>query len=708
MVRVDGLQNDDGAADLVVVPAPCTPDALLERLTEFAERSGLTLDLAQGPVLPAGEAGHVVLLFRPAAAAIVAQMESGEAPAAALERWIEATGAVLAIADELGGAASLIDVETPGPGLARLSLALGADPAGADDGAAVAGEAADPVLLALAGATLAASEPARRLTARLEAVAGPGVTSAPATPDPDAAFARYLALLSQGHEGEPAAFAPVALGPQDADRLKAEIAEIAAERDALLEQLAETQDALVSAYTEHRVLRRQVIALDKDFAHPAFYSLEHVSPDRPFRWMGREAEAVIATLVPCDRPVRVAVQIELAVSDTALEGLQIGADGVYAEHTETERLPNGSFRKCAIIPPRETESRYTRLTLSLRVRDRKDMSEFGDARTLAVGVSRITVAELGEVIEPPVELPMEGPFRQIIVFDERVNSPAFYGVERRPVDNLVFRWMGRAETAELPVRLPPGRRVRVSAHLPIFINDAALAGFTFGINGDFAADYEMERTPGGMVVKRAVFTVPGTPDGPLAPGRIDLAAGSRTDLSEQGDARLLAVGLHSLEIEELEAGQDEATAEAENENDGVERVLNARQHFDYPAFYHLERRNDQMEFRWMGREDEQAFIVRIARDRPLHVTAHIAHAIDQAALDGFEIGIEDTFAEDYELVLPPEGGAVKSATFTIANPTPDAAPVRLQLRLKSKVDLSGRGDPRTLGVALSKIVVRQV
>ena len=578
-----------------------------------------------------------------------------------------------------------------------------------EDVPADAAEAADPVLLALAGAALAGSEPARRLTARLAAVAGPGATPAP-EPDPDTAFAHYLALLSQPRADvaeQPAAPAPVGLGTGNDDRLKAEVAELAAERDALREQLAETQDALVTAYTEHRVLRRQVIALDRDFANPAFYDLEHVSPDRPFRWLGREAEATITTLVPCDRPMRVTIQIELAVSDTALEGLEIGADGVWAEEMETERLPNGSFRKMAIIPPRETESRYTRLALSLRTRDRKDMSEFGDPRTLSVGVSRITIAELGDEIETP-ELPMEGPFRQTIVFDERVNNPAFYGIERRPGDNLVFRWMGRAQSGEVPVRLPSGRQVRVSAYMPIVIDDAAFAGFTFGINGHFADEYQTERSPDGMVIKRAVFTVPGEPGGPLAPSRINLAAASRTDMSGRGDARLLAVGLHSLELEEMNAVEAEIEAEAENEPDGALRVLNARQHFDYPAFYHLERRSDQMEFRWMGREDEQAFIVRIARDRPLRVTAHLAHAIDQAALDGFEIGIEDTFAEDYELVLPPEGGAVKSATFTIANPTPDAAPVRLQLRLKSKVDLSSRGDPRTLGVALSKIVVRQV
>ena len=411
------------------------------------------------------------------------------------------------------------------------------------------------------------------------------------------------------------------------------------------------------------------------------------------------------TLVPCDRPIRVSVHIELAVSDMALESLQIGADGVYAEETVTERLANGSFLKSAVIPAREVESRYTRLALSLRAGERRDMSEFGDPRTLSVGVSSITVAELGEEIEVP-ELPMEGPFRQSIVFDERVNSPAFYGIERRPSDNLVFRWMGRTESGEVPVRLPSGRRIRVSALLPIVIDDAAFAGFTFGINGHFADTYETERTPDGILVKRAVFTVPGEPDGPLAPGRINLAAAIRIDMSAKGDARMLAVGLHSLELEEVDAGEAEPEADADAE--GAFEVLTAQKHFDRPAFYHLERQDDRTMFRWMGREDEETFTVTIARDRPLRVTAHLVHAIDRAALDGFEIGLGEAFADEYELTLPSGGGAIKTATFTLPDATPEPSPVRLTLRLKSKVDLSSRGDPRTLGVAVSKIVVRQV
>ncbi|WMS45354.1 hypothetical protein RDV64_23670 (plasmid) [Acuticoccus sp. MNP-M23] len=701
MVLGDGLQEGGDTVDLVVMPVRGTPDVLLERLGALAERAGLKMGLAEAPAPLPDEACHMVLFYRSAALAIAEAVGDGAVPSAALEEWIAQTDAMLAIADELGSAASLVDVAAPGPGLDLLARVLGAEP---PEGEAMAApESADPVLLALAGAALAGSESARRLTARIAAIAGPGATPEPAT-DPDAAFARYRALLSQSVMPEPAG-----LGTEAGDHLKAELAELAAERDALLEQLAETQDALVASYTEHRVLRRQVIALGREFSNPAFYGLEHVSPERPFRWFGREAEAFVPTLVACDRPVRVTVHIELAVSDMALDGFEIGADGVYAEETTTERLANGSFHKSAVIPARETESRYTRLALSLRARERKDMEEFGDPRTLSVGVSSITVAELGEEIEIP-ELPMEGPFRQSIVFDERVNSPAFYGLERRPGDNLPFRWMGRTESGEVPVRLPSGRKVRVSAFMPIVINEAAFAGFTFGINGHFAEEYETERTSDGMAIKRAVFTVPGEPDGPLAPGRINLAAASRTDMSGKGDARLLAIGLHSLELEEVaeaDAGETGIEADAENQPDGALRVLTAQKHFDHPAFYHLERRDDQMMFRWMGREDDQDFTVSIARDRPVRVTAHIAHAIDKAALEGFQIGIEDAFASDYELVLPPEGGAIKSATFTLANPAAQT-PVRLQLRLKSKVDLSDRGDPRTLGVALSKIVVRQV
>ena len=698
MVLGDGLREGGDTVDLVVVPAPGTPDSLLERLGALAERAGLKTGLAEALAPLPDEACHMVLFYRPAALALAEEIAEGTAPSAALEGWIAETDAMLAIADELGSAASLVDVAAPGPGLDLLARVLGAElPEG--DAADTAAPAGDPVFLALAGAALAGSETARRLTARIAAIAGPGATPEPEA-DPDAAFERYRELLAGASAPH-----PVGLGTEAADPLKAEVAALAAERDALLEQLAETQDALVASYTEHRVLRRQVIALGREFSNPAFYDLEHVSPERPFRWLGREAEALVPTLVPCDRPVRVSVHIELAVSDMALEGLEIGADGVYAEETVTERLANGSFLKSAVIPAREVESRYTRLALSLRTRERRDMSEFGDPRTLSVGVSSITVAELGEEIEAP-ELPTEGPFRQSIVFDERINSPAFYGIERRPADNLVFRWMGRTERGEVPVRLPSGRRVRVSALMPIVIDDAAFEGFTFGINGHFADEYETERTPDGIIIKRAVFTVPGEPDGPLAPGRIDLAAKTRKDMSDKGDARLLAIGLHSLEIEEVDTG--ETGPEADTDGEGATLILTAQKHFDRPAFYHLERQDERTMFRWMGREDEESFTVTIARDRPLRVTAHLVHAIDRAALDGFEIGLEDAFAEEYELALPAEGGAIKTATFTLPDETAEPAPVRLRLRLRSKVDLSDRGDPRTLGVALSKIVVRQV
>lgn len=125
--------------------------------------------------------------------------------------------------------------------------------------------------------------------------------------------------------------------------------------------------------------------------------------------------------------------------------------------------------------------------------------------------------------------------------------------------------------------------------------------------------------------------------------------------------------------------------------------------FDHSAFYFCEQLPDGTPFRWMGRHKEAVVPVAISRNRPVRVEIHAVNAVGDA-LATLKIGCDGVFARTMETENA-DGATVKSAVFgrTMAFP---AGVARIHLALEETTDLTGQGDPRTLGVAISKIAVR--
>lgn len=134
--------------------------------------------------------------------------------------------------------------------------------------------------------------------------------------------------------------------------------------------------------------------------------------------------------------------------------------------------------------------------------------------------------------------------------------------------------------------------------------------------------------------------------------------------------------------------------------------LDAR--FDHPAFYAQELRPDGVSFRWMGQGDEAELTVPISRRRPRRVDVFIPIFINDEALRDFTIACDGRRATGYEERGLPEGILVKSATFDAAGGDQRATDTRLTLSIGTKVDLTPQGDPRTLAVALNRIVVTEL
>ena len=96
------------------------------------------------------------------------------------------------------------------------------------------------------------------------------------------------------------------------------------------------------------------------------------------------------------------------------------------------------------------------------------------------------------------------------------------------------------------------------------------------------------------------------------------------------------------------------------------------------------------------------------RSVPLVVEAEIVHAISDETLAGFSMTLDGTAPGETGTTRNAAGVLVAHAAFAPLEAADGAAEraVTLGLGIAHKVDLSGQGDPRTLAVALRKIVVR--
>lgn len=496
------------------------------------------------------------------------------------------------------------------------------------------------------------------------------------------------ALLMEGAPVDPAAGG-------EANRLAAALAAVTAERDRLREALAELQDRLLAHYTDDSRLHAETLFLDEHFSNPAFYFLEKLGPERPFRWMGREETAWLPTKLPRTRAVRVDVVIEVAIGEAAIEGLAVHADGVFAVASDSEILESGAVCKTFFVPAPPRPDPYARLNVGLVAGHRVDLSARGDPRTLSVGISRIEITQLSEEALAAAAL-----WHKLIPAQVFQHS-AFHGLERRDEDDVAFRWFGAEPDAAILLAPPPGRPVRVAVELTHAASEKALEDFRFGFDGRLASRYETTVAPSGIITKSADLRVPGAPGDPVRGVRLSLALGTRHNMSAEGDPRHLAVAIRSIALTEIAEDAFRGTGPFH-----AEIPLGAD--FSSPAFYGLERWPDGTILRWMGQEDEAAIPLRVPTGRPLRVGVAIMHAISDATLEGFAIGLDGTFAESHETVRHADGTIMRSAVFAPLDPEAGAErEATLHFRAAHKVDLTDQGDARTLAVAVRKIVIAE-
>ncbi|WP_226581715.1 hypothetical protein [Acuticoccus sediminis] len=129
----------------------------------------------------------------------------------------------------------------------------------------------------------------------------------------------------------------------------------------------------------------------------------------------------------------------------------------------------------------------------------------------------------------------------------------------------------------------------------------------------------------------------------------------------------------------------------------------------HPAFYPPERRpSDGLSLRWIGNANDAVLPTDISRTRPIRVDVQLAVVINAAALDGFSVTCDGLPAVKVERTRMDDGSILHSSTFDApASPDPLAL-VRIGLHIASKVDLTARGDPRFVAVAIHKIDVWQL
>lgn len=491
------------------------------------------------------------------------------------------------------------------------------------------------------------------------------------------------------------AIAEAAPPAADAALLEARLAEALAERDRLRAMVMELQDTLLHHYTDVERIHHETILVDEHLINPAFYFLERLGPERPFRWMGREEAAWFATRIPRTRAVRVDLVVEVLISESALEALKVHANGVYAVAGETEYLDNGAILKSFFLPAPANPDPYGRVAIGIVAGERVDLSARGDERTLSVGLSRIEITQITEDA-----LAMAGQWRRMLPAP-MFHHPAFHPPERRPHDDLVYRWFGAELDADFPIAPPPGRAIRVEVEIVQAISEEALSDFRIGLGERMASEYEITVAPDGMVTKAAELRVPGKPGDPVEDIRLRLSAGARRDMSPEGDPRHLALAIRRLLMHEVtdEAFRGAGPFRAE--------ILFGRD-FAHPAFYGLEVLEDGRTLRWMGQEDTAALTLAVPVRTPLAVETEIVHAINDETLAGFSVTLAGAAPAETEVTRNAAGTLVHTARFAPFEGDGGAAErtVSLELKAAHTMDLTGQGDPRTLAVALRKIVVR--
>ncbi|ORE95830.1 hypothetical protein ATO13_03190 [Stappia sp. 22II-S9-Z10] len=276
---------------------------------------------------------------------------------------------------------------------------------------------------------------------------------------------------------------------------------------------------------------------------------------------------------------------------------------------------------------------------------------------------------------------------QTIYAEDGLTHPAFYPPERRPADGRPLRWIGREDDAVVATDISRTRPVRVDVEIAVTISQAALKGFSVSVDGKAPLSVEVVRLDDGSWRQSSTFAPPAAPD-PLALTRVGLHIAAKTDLTSRGDPRALAVGIHKIDVWQIEGDTGSGTVEI------------AAADLTAPAFYDLERHPSGAAFRWMGREEAATHALAASLPERVSAVVEMPLAISQRAVDGFALTLGGTAATAAKVEASADGRLTK--TFTFAGV---AGADSLGLTLAERV-AEGGADGRMLGVAIARIVLR--
>ncbi|UOM34195.1 hypothetical protein [Acuticoccus sp. I52.16.1] len=274
------------------------------------------------------------------------------------------------------------------------------------------------------------------------------------------------------------------------------------------------------------------------------------------------------------------------------------------------------------------------------------------------------------------------PQHQTIYADESLTHPAFYPPERRPSDGLSLRWIGNEDDAVLPTEIGRTRALRVDVQIAVIINMAALDGFSVTCDGLTAVEVVRTKMDDGGWLHSSTFAAPANPD-PLALVRLGLHVTSKLDLTDKGDPRFLSVGIHRVDLWQL----DEAPIADGTLDLGVDA-------FPAPAFAAAESLPTGERVRRLGGDAVVDLSVEIAG--PLRVEVFLPRVAERRQVEGLRIALGEAIPERTEITPLGDHGAVKTALFE------SAAGPRGPLTLMPDTAVTSE----TPGLAVARILVR--
>lgn len=494
----------------VAVPDWYACEGAAQRLARLAEGAALAVDTAtpaQLDTIVRSAPGAYGLLLHPSAEdMLVAAAARGEPPSTALAAWEERTAALLAQCRRLSPRIAVLDphavldddalAETLGR---HLGLALppdGEGPARSRDAAA-----GDPVarflcrLAVLESApTLAAADALRRYTVPL--------WSAPDRANLDEALAARTATARE--------VAPTAHDQAEIDALTDELAatrarlmEAEAQLALLQEQTVLLQEAVGADIFDTATLQHQTIYADDGLTHSAFYPPERRPSDgRPFRWLGREAEAVLPTDISRTRAIRVDLELAVVLNRASVDGLSVTLSGARPVRTQTASLADGSTLLRTEFAVPDSPDPLSLARIGLHAGHMVDLSSRGDPRSVAVGIHKIEIWHMEEPAAGTVLAEVDA---------AALPAPAFAGQAETPDGAGHARWLDPAHLpAELSVTLDRARPVEVLVHIAQVRNQASLEALALEIDGQPGEPIATEPLGQAGAVKR--LRIPAAPD----------------------------------------------------------------------------------------------------------------------------------------------------------------------------------------------------